>query len=376
MDIRPFIRLSAFLFCAQMLFLNSGGLAQAKSGPLPQQQGASGTHSHTVLHLLNTVTIPNTPPSYWCYDTAVINNKTYYLADNDRAGIDVIHDGHYPVYQGIIGKGQFTGIGGCKSGNYDTDGPNGVVIAGNQIFAGDGNSSVRVYEKETGRFITRITTGGHLRSDEVTYDARDQMVIVANGSERNDAHQDAPFLSFISTKHGKTFDHLVKRLPFPHANALEQPEWNPSDGKLYLTVPSSDQNPTGEVDVINLATLNVSSIPTPNCEDAGLAFANREVAAVGCATGNQIVLNLHTHRLIRIPVTSVDIVAADTHFLFFASYGSETQAPQLAVTDLQGRLLQTIPLTDVSHTVTVDKRDGHVYVPLDGGRVDIFQEAR
>jgi pimeloyl-ACP methyl ester carboxylesterase len=338
-------------------------------------QPGCGTRPQSVpLQEVGTVTVPGVPASNWCYDTAIAHNGKYYLADNDRAGIDVIRDGKHPAYQGSIGKGDFTGIGGCKTGTYDTDGPNGVVIAGDQIFAGDGNSSVRVYNKETGRFITRIATGGHLRSDEMTYDAHDQLVIVANGSERDDAHHDAPFLSFISMKPGKMYDHLVKRLPFPHANALEQPQWNPSDGKLYLTIPSSDQNPTGEVDVIDLATLNVSSIPTPNCGDAGLAFANREVAAIGCAIGSQIVLHLHTHRLIRIPVTSVDIVAADAHFLFFASYGSDTQAPQLAVTNLQGQLLQTIPLAATSHTVTGDDKSGHVYVPLDGGQVAIFQE--
>ena len=69
----------------------------------------------------------------------------------------------------------------------------------------------------------------------MTYDARDQLVIVANGSERDDAQQGAPFLSFISTKPGKTSDTIVKTLPFPHANALEQPQWNPYDGNIYLS---------------------------------------------------------------------------------------------------------------------------------------------
>src|ERR1019366_2168193 len=110
MDIRPLIRISAFLFCAQMLLLNSGGLAQAKSGPLPLQQLAGGTHSHNVLRLLNTVTIPNTPHTQWCYDTAIADDGRYYLADNDRAGIDVIHDGKHSASQGMIGKGQFTGV--------------------------------------------------------------------------------------------------------------------------------------------------------------------------------------------------------------------------------------------------------------------------
>jgi hypothetical protein len=327
-----------------------------------------------VLHLVDTLTIPGAPASQWCYDTGAINDGTYYLADNDRAGIDVIHDGEQPTYQGIIGKGQFTGIGGCKSGNYDTNGPEGVVVAHDQIFAGDGNSSVRVYDKETGKLVKRILTQGHLRSDEITYDSRDQLVIVANGSERDYARKDAPFLSFISTKKGKTYDQIIKTLQFPHADALEQPMWNPYNGKLYVAVPSSDQNPGGEVDVIDLATMRGAVIPTPNCVPAGIAIANADLAAIGCATGDQIVLNLQTDKLMRIPVTSVDIVAASKHFLYYASYGSDTQAPQLAVADFQGHLLQTIPLTVVSHTVTVDENTGHVFVPLDGGHIAVFAE--
>lgn len=304
------------------------------------------------LRLVSTISIPGTPASRWCYDTAFIDKNTYYLADTERAGIDVVHDGQQPTYQGIIGKGQFTGIGGCQSGNYGTDGPNGVVVAHGQIFAADGNSSVRVYTT-TGTFLTSISTHGHLRTDEITYDAHDELVIVANSSERDFSPQAAPFLSFISTKQGKTYDQVVKTIPFPAASALEQPMWNPADGKVYLAVPSSTQNPTGEVDVIDPKTLHVTSIPTPNCEDAGFAFANREVAAVGCAAGEQIVLNVHTHHIIHVPVASVDIVAADEHLLFFASYGNETHAPQLAVTNLQGQLLQRIPSSSRDQRIAI-----------------------
>ena len=107
------------------------------------------------LQKLTTISLPGTPTSSWCYDTAVTDDGTYYLADNDRAGIDVIHDGPHPTYEGIIGKGSFTGIEGCKSGNYDTNGPEGLVIAHNQIFAGNGDSSVRVYSTH-GNFIAKI----------------------------------------------------------------------------------------------------------------------------------------------------------------------------------------------------------------------------
>ena len=185
-----------------------------------------GTRPQSVpLQQLSTVPIPGTPASNWCYDTAVVDDGTYYLADNDRAGIDLIHDGQQPTYQKIIGKRSFTGIGGCKSGNYDTNGPEGLVVAHDQIFAGNGDSSVRIYS-ETGKFIKSIATGGHLRADEMIYDARDQVIIVANGSERDFSKNDTPFLSFISTRPGKTYDQLVKKLPFPHADTLEQPMWN------------------------------------------------------------------------------------------------------------------------------------------------------
>ncbi|MBA2392825.1 MAG: hypothetical protein H0V70_08765 [Ktedonobacteraceae bacterium] len=366
-SIRPFVSIALALFSAAFLFLGMSAQTQAASNPRPP-------HQPWPLQKLTTISLPGTPRSNWCYDTAVVDDGTYYLADNDRAGIDLIHDGQHPMYQGIIGQGQFSGIGGCKVGNYDTNGPEGLVIVHDQIFAGDGKSAVRVYDRETGRFITAISTRGHLRADEMAYDARDQLVIVANGSERSFSKQAAPFLSFISTKKGPTYDRIVKTLPFPHADALEQPQWNSENGMIYLTVPSSDQNTTGEVDMINPATWTITPIATPTCEDAGLAFVNRDLAAVGCASGEQIILNVRTHRIVHIPVTAVDIVAASTRFLYFASYGSETQAPQLAVTDLAGHLLQAIPLSRVSHTVTVDKATGSVYVPLDGGQVEVFQE--
>ena len=111
MSVRPFVRSSVVLLCAAFLVL--GFTAQTRAAtPLPVS--ASERHSQNVLRLLGTVTIPGTPASQWCYDTAVVDDSTYYLADNDRAGIDLIHDGKQPAYQGIIGKGQFTGNWGLQ----------------------------------------------------------------------------------------------------------------------------------------------------------------------------------------------------------------------------------------------------------------------
>jgi hypothetical protein len=296
------------------------------------------------LQQLATITIPGTPASNWCYDAGTVDNGTYYLADDDNKAIDVIHDGNHPSIALPIGKGTFTGPAGCRSYNYDAQGPNGLIVAQGQIFAANGDSSVRVYSSITDSFVTRIPMKGHLRADEMTYDQRDNLVVVANGAERDFSKQSAPFLSFISTKAGKKLDQVVKTLRFPHAAGLEQPLWNPYDGKLYLSVIASDQNKGGEVDVIDPLSLKITPIATPDCGDAGLAVATDTIIAVGCSNGNQIVLNVQTHHITRITVTAVDIIAATDHYLYYASYGSETQAPQLAVVDLQGHLVQTIPI--------------------------------
>ena len=81
----------------------------------------------------------------------------------------------------------------------------------------------------------------------------------------------------------------------------------------------------------------------------------------------------------RVPVSSVDVVARlDDHF-FFASYGSApgqqpVQKPQPAAADCHGHLLAQVFTTPVSHTVTVDPTNGHILVPVDGGKILVLQE--
>jgi hypothetical protein len=378
--------LSACIFGIMTItLLFSLGLSQGQV----QAAGNNNGGQESPYHLFSTVTVPGTPASVWCYDGATVSqNGTVYLSDADRKGLDVIKDGSHPAYQGIIGQGTFTGPGGCKNYNYDLQGPDGVVLADNMLFAGNGDSSVRVYST-SGKFISSISTGGLARADEETYDAHDNEVIVANSGERDLSPQAAPFLSFISISNDKDKDtptfKVVKKLIFPQATSLEQPMWNPNDGKLYLSVPGTTNNPGGEVDIINPGLLpngvttitdykkqHIDVIPTPDCGDAGLAIGSQDKIAVGCGNGTQIIIDLHTYVLTRIPVVGVDIVASTDKYFFFPSYGSATQAPELAITDMQGHIVQTFPITADSHTVAVDPTNGHVIVPLDGGAVAIY----
>ncbi len=101
---------------------------------------------------------------------------------------------------------------------------------------------------------------------------------------------------------------------------------------------------------------------------------------MGCASGPQALLDVHTGTILaRVPVSYVDVVATLGDHFFFASYGSApgqqpAQKPLLAATDRDGHLLAQVVTTPVSHTVTVDPANGHILVPVDGGKILVFQE--
>ena len=81
---------------------------------------------------------------------------TYYLADKTNAAIDFI-DGKTGTM-----LGQATGFAGVKA-TQSLSGPNGVVSAPNlhEIWAGDGDSTVKVVDAKTFTVTDTISTGGY-----------------------------------------------------------------------------------------------------------------------------------------------------------------------------------------------------------------------
>src|SRR5262249_14129346 len=90
----------------------------------------------------------------------------YLLADRTNASIDVANTSNNQLIHQF--KPGFVGA----TGNNDTSGPNGVLVAnGNQLWAGDGMSRVWVLDVTTGAGIncpisTAITAGDQTRADE------------------------------------------------------------------------------------------------------------------------------------------------------------------------------------------------------------------
>lgn len=138
---------------------------------------------------IGTLHVPGQPLAV--FDIGYVNaSGVYALSDRSNAGLD--------FFRAATGRflGRATGFAGFhKSRGFDEAGPNGVVAVGrHEFWAGDGDSSVKVVDARTRRIIARIRTGGRKRTDEITYDPRDQLVIAVNNED------DPPFVSFIATR--------------------------------------------------------------------------------------------------------------------------------------------------------------------------------
>src|SRR5262249_48499077 len=95
------------------------------------------------LGIVTAITIPNKVIN--SFDISFVDPTIglYVLADRTNKGILMV-DTHQNIFLGYCGQGQFTG---AIPGRNDLSGPDGVLIrASREIWAGDGDSTVKVYD--------------------------------------------------------------------------------------------------------------------------------------------------------------------------------------------------------------------------------------
>jgi hypothetical protein len=156
-------------------------------------------------------------------------------------------------------------------------GPNGVMIiekGGNaDIWAGDGPhfsticdptskvtafSSARVIDLHTGVTKATISTGGIRRADELCYNPRSDVVLIANDDTLDN------FITFIGEDNFKVlqqikFDGSDKTVIDPTtgkpliANGIEQCQFDPRDGKFYINIPATGLTGSGPGFVLRIS---------------------------------------------------------------------------------------------------------------------------
>src|SRR3984893_7976312 len=125
--------------------LGAASLVSSPAAAAPCQ-GPAGTPAPTQTKCVTAVAIPGNPLR--SFDISFVNpdRAEYYLADRSNSGIDII-DTHSLTFKRTIGG--FVGIK-LKPGTNVVDnnhsGPDGVVSHGRWLYAGDGDSSLKVID--------------------------------------------------------------------------------------------------------------------------------------------------------------------------------------------------------------------------------------
>src|SRR5579863_996339 len=141
--------------------------------------------------LVGQLTIPGDTIS--SFDISYVDDDLgiYLLADRTNKAIDVVDvAGNQVIGQLASPTAPFQGF----TGNNNTSGPDGVItVDHSQVWAGDGDSTIKVFDAFSGSLITVIKTGGTSRADELCWDPKDHLVMMANDADT------PPFVTLIST---------------------------------------------------------------------------------------------------------------------------------------------------------------------------------
>ena len=322
----------------------------------------------------------------------------YYLADRTTKGIDVVNT-TTQTYVSTAGAGSFVGVSTCTTKGQvpsNCGGPNGVLsIGGGILFAGDGNSQVKVLNATSGAVLQTITTvnpvvsaqpllagtqcnsagtptagtavgptsTGNGRDDEMAYDPTDHEVLVIN-----DVACPA-FGTFISSVAPYN---VINTVVFPTATAgAEQPTWDPGQSKFIMALPATIANPGGEIDLIDPHSFAITArFAEPNsCAAAGTALGPNEHVFLGCGNinGPLVIMNATNGATVATdpPTGGCDEVWYNpTKNSFYAACSNNVFGPLITVVDASSNTtVTTIPIAAAAHSIAVDPSVDRIYSP-------------
>jgi hypothetical protein len=348
-----------------------GSSSKSKTTPPPT---SAATPASVTYHRVATIAPPHPFKGAEAYDIGWVDpgSNTYYLTDRTNATVDVIDaktDTRVLSIHGFVGP----------HGSDATSGPDGIleIPSRNELWVADAKSKMRVVDLAAGKVVASISTGGKgfNRVDEVGYDPKDQVLLVANDNDT------PPFLTFISVPGRR----VVGKIRMPQATAgLEQPAYNPADGKFYQSIPATTVNKTGEVDQVDPATMKITKVfPIRGCQPTGLSLGPANRFMVGCQQMKPrligAILDVTSGAVTRITqVGNGDEVwfnPADSRW-YFPGDDAKTAKPVLAVVDAStGKWLVNVPISGESHSVAVDPKTHRVFVPVTATGIEVYAPA-
>jgi len=169
-------------------------------------------------------------------------------------------------------------VGQLKDGN--TSGPNGVVVAGAEVWVSDGDSTIKIIDAKTGKLAATLATGGTKRANGMAWGENIGVVIVANSND------DPPFLSFISTAPDRK---ILAKIPIPQSGEnLERSAYHAPSGMFYTAIPVSRADTAkgllAQTDGKNGKLVKLHELP--GCHPHSLSIVSDSTIFLGCSSAH------------------------------------------------------------------------------------------
>jgi hypothetical protein len=243
--------------------------------------------------------------------------ERYYVTDRANFGVDIINA------DDDLWEGRVTGMAGADASGGGTattngPGPNGVLVTSNRrLWAGDGNSTLEVADVDpnSSTYLSILFPGGFStansscdggtattkycgRADELAYDPKDHIVIIANNAPLSPtvlcpttanptAHCPVdPYATFVKADPPFSSASVLGHITFTGAGGLEQSIWDPERQRFLINVPgnivgTSVLEPT--IQVINPITMKSEESFEVDCSTIPGVVSPTSVSSTGIA---------------------------------------------------------------------------------------------
>jgi hypothetical protein len=378
-----------------------------------------GAPTTTETKCRTAVLIPGKPLQ--SYDISWVNphRAEYYLGDRSNAGIDIIDTRTLTFTRTLKANPPFKGVvlqtnatTGVVSVNNDKSGPDGVVSHGRWLYAGDGDSTLKVFDLDAPNASAHkqtIATG-------IPADNRvDEMALTTDGEHLltvNNAAEPQPFATLFAANGDRNHSSVlvltkitIDPVAFPGTPAIEQPTWDPKTKRFYVSVPILGKpggcglNITCDggllvIDPHNVtqgifeakafdSAKNIGVLQLSDCGPNGATVGPHGNLLLGCTQANNptnrstLVINGATKHFSHVNgIVGSDEVwfnKGDGRYYTGSnrncksatqcSAAAADQAAVLGVIDGTSVLIETIPQSSGSHSVAADSKRNLIFVP-------------
>ena len=234
-----------------------------------------------------------------------------------------------------------------------------------------------------------VSTGGKARADELAYDPKDQIILIANPDEASaKPTPGVPFITFISA--ATVTPSILGKIIYdgkpgdgPAATGIEQPVWDGLTRKFYLTIPGTSTRPKGEIDEIDPTTRMITRSFATTCSPAGLALIPGQRLITSCGD----VVNISDFTLVTTvtgigPADEIWYNSGDERVYFGGIFGSPVVNGVANASAPFYGVIATLPWTghftpapaQFSHSIAADSVYNHSFVPVSNVGVLVFTD--